>query len=141
MWSSNPIFFPFPQHFRFRSLKCSEDDIIEDLDISFHTRCRSSHLEDDVDIFLMEFLFYEFNSIEFILFSLCTTCLSLYVWILTFEVGVCPYYDNWLDGIRWHNNWDFIQSYINMWNKIRSVFNLLIQTSQRILDIDIIMFL
>ena len=36
MWSTNPIFLPFPKHFRFRSLKILEGHIVEVLDSSFH---------------------------------------------------------------------------------------------------------
>ena len=36
MLSTNPIYFPCPKHFRFRSLKNLEGDIVEGLDSFFH---------------------------------------------------------------------------------------------------------
>ena len=32
--------------------------------------------------------------------------------LFTFDVGIFPYCDNRLDGMRWDNHWDFILSFI-----------------------------
>ena len=37
MWSTNPVLFPFPKHYTFRSLKSLEGNIVEGLDSSFYS--------------------------------------------------------------------------------------------------------
>ena len=92
--------------------------IIQVVGPTFREQCQ--YLAYKVSLFFLDFYVYY----TFILYDLYKPICDFF----TFDVGLCPYCDDRLDGMRWDNFWDYLSIlYICICNKIRMLCNLLIQ--------------